>query len=76
MSLMHEPRWCVDIPIRTAGGGRGVHTFIIGAATQGEAVETAWRNANSRDAIRHRSGAVLMAARHLLIARPYLHGLV
>lgn len=76
MSWMHEPRWCVDIPTRTACGGRGVHTFIIGAATQGEAVETAWRNANSSDAARHRSGAVLMAGRHLLIALPYPDGLV
>lgn len=76
MTLPQEMRWSVDIPTRTAAGERGVHIFVVGAATRGEAVDAAWQRANSSDATRHRSGAVLAAARHHLTALPFPQSLL
>jgi hypothetical protein len=52
-------RWSVEIPTLTPMGTSGVHTFIVRAATFSEAIETAWAEAQSSDAVRRRKGATL-----------------
>ncbi|MHA6763854.1 hypothetical protein [Streptacidiphilus sp. PAMC 29251] len=64
-----KPRWSVDLPIHAATCASGKQTFIVLAHTFAEAVDAAWEEAHTPQAMRHRNGAALAASRHDLYAR-------